>query len=89
MKKRRVATEMWFFIWLQMGTRKTHILKNRKKQLKFMGHFIRKDGLENLIYTERIEGSRVRAKQRANYRMSLCEWMTAGTLRVDKGSNFI
>ena len=52
------------------------MLDIRKRQLKFLGHIMRKDGLENLILTGWIEGGRDRGKQHATYLNGLSEWMT-------------
>ena len=39
----------------------------RKRQMKFLGHVIRADGLENLAVTGRIAGSRSRGRPRKKY----------------------
>ena len=38
----------------------------RKRQLQFLGHIMRKEGLENLTLTGRIEGKRSRGRQRGD-----------------------
>lgn len=45
----------------------------RKKTLKFLGHIIKKDGLENLTLTGYIEGQRDRGRQRFAYITKLAE----------------
>ena len=97
MKRRLEAIEMWFYrrmlriSWTQhvsnyeglrrMQTRRKLKLDIRKRQLKFLGHIMRKEGLENLILTGRIEGGRDRGKQRATYLTGLSEWMTGRGMR--------
>ena len=39
------------------------ILEIRTKQMRFLGHLLRKDGLENLALTGKIEGKRSRGKK--------------------------
>lgn len=46
-----------------MGTRRTHILKITKRQLKFIRYIMRKASLENLTLTGHIEGRINRKKQ--------------------------
>ncbi|MGX9987587.1 reverse transcriptase domain-containing protein [Soonwooa purpurea] len=91
MRRRLEATEMWFYrrmlriSWTQhvsnyevlrrMQTKRRLMLDIRKRQLKFLGHVMRKEGLENLILTGRIEGGRDRGKQRTTYLKGLSEWM--------------
>lgn len=45
-----------------MILRKVAILNIRKRELKFLGHIMRKDGLGNLTHSEHIEGNREREK---------------------------
>lgn len=54
---------------------------NRKKQLKFLGPVMRKERLENLIFTGEVEGNRDRRKRRVIYLMSLSKWMLEQSLR--------
>ena len=39
----------------------------RKRQLQFLGHVLREEGLENLCLTGKIEGRRDRGRQREKY----------------------
>ena len=39
------------------------ILEIRTKQMRFLGHLMRKDGLENLALTGKIEGKRSRGRK--------------------------
>ena len=41
----------------------------------FLGHIVKKEGLENRSLTECIEGTRSRGKQRLEYLGSLSKWM--------------
>lgn len=58
----------------KMETKKTLILNIRKRELNFLGHIIRKVGLENLILTGQIGSKRDRGKQRITYLASLSKW---------------
>ena len=96
MRRRLEAIEMWFYrrmlriSWTQhvsnyevlrrMQTRRRLMLDIRKRQLKFLGHIMRKEGLENLILTGLIEGGRDRGEQRATYLTGLSEWMTGRSM---------
>jgi len=43
-----------------------------QRQFAFLGHVLRRRGLENLAVTGRIEGRRARLRQRLKYVDSLC-----------------
>ena len=45
------------------GTDRKLILEIRTKQMMFLGHLMRKDGLENLALTGKIEGKRSRGRK--------------------------
>ena len=47
----------------------------RVRQLNFLGHIIRKDGLENLAMTGRIEGKRSRGRRRVTLMSSVKGWL--------------
>ena len=47
----------------------------RVRQLNFLGHIIRKDGLENLVMTGRIEGRRSRGRRRVIWMSSVKGWL--------------
>lgn len=90
MAKRLEATEMWFFrrmlriSWtdhvtnqeiLQRVGRKKTLMMTLRRQLKFLGHVMRKEGMENLTLTGRIEGMRSRGRQRLTLMGSLSGWL--------------
>lgn len=58
-----------------METKRTLILNIRKRQLKILGHIMRKEGLENLILTGHTEGKRDSGIQRITCLTSLCKWL--------------
>ena len=51
------------------------ILEIRTKQMRFLGHLMRKDGLENLALTGKIEGRRSRERQWSLWMANLNEWI--------------
>ena len=89
MQKRLEAAEMWFLrrmmkiSWTErktneqvlhmMSTRRNLMNIIRKRQLEFFGHIMRKNGLENLVVTGRVEGSRARGRQRLKFLDGLVE----------------
>ena len=50
-----------------------------KRQQKFVGHIIRKDGLEKLVLSGKIEGKRDRGRQRITYMNVLSSWAKKST----------
>ena len=83
MERRLEAMEMWCWrrmlkvSWTEMRSN-TNILETidsqrellavmRKRQMIFFGHVMRADGLENLVVTGRIPGSRSRGRPRKKY----------------------
>ena len=89
MKKRLEATEMWFIRrmmripWvarrtnqevLQMaGMSKELMTTMRRRQLGYLGHVLRRDGLERDCLLGMIEGRRARGRQRMKYMDSIKE----------------
>merc|ERR1712002_443702 len=79
-RKQLEATEMWFLrrmMRIPLTDRKTNnevlemaeytraiLSKIKKRKAKFMGHVMRRNGLENLITTGKFEGKRGRGRQR-------------------------
>ena len=52
------------------------LIKNiRKRQLEFLGHILRKDGMKNLCITGYVDGKRRRGRQRITFFETLCKWM--------------
>lgn len=92
MKKKLEATEMWFYrrslkvswtdkksnteILRMMGTERNLLATIAKRQMSFFGHIMRKEGLENLAVTGRVEGKRSRGRQRTTYVDRLRERLT-------------
>ena len=88
-KKRIEAAEMWFYrrmMRIPWTARKTNqevlnlanttrelLHKIRKRQLNFLGHIIRRQSIEHLALTGRVEGRRARGRQRMKYLDSLTE----------------
>ena len=46
------------------GVRRALLGEVRSRQLKFLGHIIRENGLEKLVLAGRVEGRRARGRQR-------------------------
>ena len=83
MEKRLEAAEMWMWrrvlnvswtervrnerILERMDTERELLKTIRKRQLQFLGHVMRMEGLESLSLTGRIEGVRARGRQREKY----------------------
>ena len=45
-------------------------------KIEFLGHVTRKEGLEELMLTQRVNGKRSRGRQRLTYLENLSKWMT-------------
>ena len=57
------------------GTGMKLILEIRTKQMRFLGHLMKKDGLENLALTGKIEGKRSRGRKWSLWMANLNEWI--------------
>ena len=57
------------------GTGMKLILEIRTKQMRFLGHVMRKDGLENLVLTGKIEGKRSRGRQWSLWMANVNKWI--------------
>lgn len=58
--------------------------------MKFLGHVMREEGLENLILTRQIMGKVDRGKQRETYLMGLSKWMVEQQLEeITKRQNLL
>jgi len=104
MEKKLEAAEMWFLRKMQRipwtdrvtneevlkraGTKRTLLSTIRRRQLEFLGHVVRKEGLENLVLTRKIEGNRYRGRQRKTFLGSLREHV-ANKWRTDIRSSGI
>ena len=53
----------------------------RTRQLRFLGHVIRKDGQENLALTGKLEGKRSRGRNRMVWMTSLNAWIAERGIR--------
>lgn len=65
-------------IWRKIGTKKYLVRSIQKRQLEFLGHIIRKGGIEAVALTGKVEGKSGRGRKRASYLSNLpCEnWTT-------------
>ena len=58
------------------GTERKIMKTIRKRLIEFLGHVTRKEGLEELMLTGRVNVKRSRGRQRLTYLESLSKWMT-------------
>ena len=65
-------------------TKQTLLIIIRKKQLGFLWHTLRKNGLEELIPTGSVDGKRSRGGQREKYLTNLSKWMAQQLPRREK-----
>ena len=68
------------------GSERSLLNTIRKQQLKFLGHIMRKEGLENLTLTGQIEGKRSRGRQRLIYLEGLNNWVAEQMKQEDRPS---
>ena len=108
LRKKIEAVEMWFLhrmlripwtaritneeVLRRAGTERTLINQIRKRQLNFLGHIIRANGLEKDCLLGRVQGRRARGRQRLKFMDVLKEqmdhrWKTADLIRMahDRG----
>ena len=92
------AAEMWFLRrmmripWtshttnkavLERADRNQRLVKTiRKQQLEFLGHCVRKNDLEYLFLTGKIEGKRDRGRQRATYLQNVAAWVNMDSIAL-------
>ena len=92
MKTKLEAAEMWFIrrilriswtekktniaVLNEAGINRSLIQTIRKRQMQFLGHLNRHKGLEHLVLTGKIEGTRSRGQQRLNFLNCLNLWVT-------------
>lgn len=74
-------------LW-EMESKRRILFKIRKRQLKFLGHDICKDGLENSTLTGHIKGKKDKGKQPMTYLTSFCKSLADLGLRDSKKTNF-
>ena len=83
MERRLAAAELWFYRRMLKVSWTKHVSNEeilhrvgnpehlmdiiRDRQLRFLGHVIREDGVEKLVLTGKIGGKRDRGRQRLNY----------------------
>ena len=65
------------------NTHRTLIKTIRTRQLKFFGHVMRKQGLEHLVISGKIEGKRDRGRQRMTYTDSLRRYVNRDLNNTD------
>src|ERR1700730_10133936 len=91
MEERIKAAEIWFLrrmlriSYIDLVTNATVLIRAnttrklmkiiRRRQLEFLGHVMRKEGMEDLILNGKIQGTRSRGRSRQIYMESLCNWM--------------
>ena len=91
MYKRIEATEMWFIrrmlrvswterkrneeVLIEAGYTRSLMKKLETRKARFFGHVIRRDGLENLVATGRIDGKRAPGRQRTKILDDLTKWL--------------
>ena len=94
--KRINAAEMWFLrrllrIGWESHTRNEEVLIKadterklmktiKKQQLQFLGHCMRKDGIEKLALTGKVAGKRARGRQRVTFLQRIAEWSGKSTI---------
>lgn len=99
MEKRLEAVEMWFLrrmlripwtarvsneeVMRRAGVERMLVKTIRKRQLQFLGHILRADGLERTCLLGRVEGTRSRGRQRIKYMDALLAQLGDGWRVVD------
>ncbi|GFR71836.1 endonuclease-reverse transcriptase [Elysia marginata] len=89
------ATEMWFLrrmlriswtekksnetVLIEANSRRSLIKTIRKRQATFLGHVMRREKLEHLITTGKLDGKRGRGKQREKMMDGLKRWLGSGS----------
>ena len=102
MEKRINASEMWFLrrmlriswtshtsnenVLIRANTDRKLLVKIGTHQLEFLGHCLRKEEIERLTLTGKIEGKRARGRQRITYLKRIAEWSGKSTLELIKYS---
>ena len=98
MKRRVEATELWFLrrmlkiprtsytsneeVLQRAGSKRKLLCNIRKRQLEFLGYVMRKEEIENLVVTGKIDDKRDRGRQRMTSVKSLFNWMNASPIKI-------
>ena len=99
MEKRIEAFEMWCWrrllkiswterisneeVMRRMGNEREIIMKIRVRQMRFVGHVMRRGKIEDLSLTGRIPGSRARGRQREKYMDGIVRTIGGGRRAAD------
>ena len=97
LKSKIEAAEMWFYrrmlkiSWVdrisneevlrRVNMPRTMLKVIRKRQMNFLGHVIRKEKIEHLCLTGKVEGTRARGRQRIKYMDTIIEEIGGQTTR--------
>ena len=98
MKKKIEATKLWFFrrmlkipwtsyinneeVLKRSGSQRKLLCIIRQRQLEFFGHLMRKEEIENLVVTGKINGKRDRGRQRVTFVKSLSNWTNTPPTKI-------
>ena len=98
MERKLEATEMWFHRRMLHISWKDHVTNDevlrrgrtgrklinriRAGQMSFLGHIMRKHGLENIVVTGKIEGERSRGRPRLNFMKSLSQLLKISEVEI-------
>ena len=66
------------------GTERKIMKAIRRRQIEFLGHVMRKEGLEDMMLIGRVNGKWSRGRQRFAYLESLSKWMTEQVDETEK-----
>ena len=69
-------------VLVKIGAKQTLLATIRKRHLQFLGHVLRKQELEELALTGKIEGKRARGRQRLTFISILSCWMKTSELEI-------
>ena len=98
MERKLEAAEMWFHRRMLHISWKDHVTNDevlrrgrterklinriRAGQMSFLGHIMRKHGLENIVVTGKIEGERSRGRPRLNFMKSLSQLLKISEVEI-------
>ena len=68
------------------GTKRELMMTMRQRQLRFLGHVMRKDEFENVVLTGKIEGTRNRERKRLTYISSLSKCLDLSNTELLKAT---